>query len=93
MPLISKRYLNFDESDVHLMKEMLDKFHELHKGAAVPDYSNNYVSYLPVFSIALLASQEVMERLTRKLIWLTVVIAVLTLVLAALTIVLVVKSV
>lgn len=92
MPLLDKKYLVFDEEDVKLMKEMMLKFHEFHRGAGMPDYSTNYVGYLPVFTIALLASQESIERLTKKLVQLTGVMAIFTLVLIVLTFVLLFKG-
>jgi hypothetical protein len=82
MPFLNKRYQRFDKDDVRLMIDMMKKFHELHGETGMPDYSNTYVAYLPVFAIALLASQESVERLTKVLIAFTVVISVLTLILA-----------
>jgi len=81
MPILNKRYLCFDNEDVKLMQEMMKKFHELHQGTGMPDYSNIYSGYLPVFAIALLVSQEAISRLTNKLVWFTIVLAVLTAVL------------
>ncbi len=89
MGLISERYIHFDERDVELLRRMLGKFYELHKGAEIPDYASNYVAYIPVFTIALLAAQETTERLSRILVWLTVVVAAFSIVLAGLTLVLV----
>jgi hypothetical protein len=74
------------------MIDMMKKFHDLHQGTGMPDYSNIYVAYLPVFAIALLASQESVEKLTKKLVRLTYVIAFFTVVLAFLTLVLLFKS-
>ena len=51
MGLISKRYLGFDKEDVQQMKNMMKRFYEFHKGTGMPDYSNAYVGYLPVFAI------------------------------------------
>ena len=48
------------------MQKMLEKFHEMHKGTGMPDYATNYVGYLPVFAIVLLASQESLDKLTKK---------------------------
>lgn len=93
MGLIGKRCLEFNEDDVQLMKEMMRKFHELHKGAGMPDYSGIYVGYLPVFTIALLASQESVNRLSNKLLKLTWVIASLTVLLTALTLVMLIGGV
>ena len=86
--LRSKNYLRFDKDDVKLMQTMLKQFHEFHKGTGVPDYAINYAAYLPVFAIALLASQETVEKLTKKLVWLTWAIAFITIVIVALTLVL-----
>jgi len=85
MPLLSKKYLKFDKDDVELMHSMLKQFHDMHRGTGMPDYAGEYAAYLPVFAIALLASQESVETLTKKLVWLTRTIALFTVVLIALT--------
>jgi len=85
MPLLSKDYLRFDKEDAKLMQDMMKQFYDLHQDAEMPDFSVNYVGYLPVFAIALLASQQSVDKQTRVLIWLTVAIAFFTIVLAALT--------
>jgi hypothetical protein len=87
MPLLQKDYLRFDEGDVKLMQDMMKRFHEMHQGTGMPDYSSVYVGYLPVFAIALLASQEFVEKLTQKLVWLTWILVLLTIVVAGLTLV------
>ncbi len=89
MPLLkmNKSYLGFDEADVELMQKMLARFHEFHRNVGMPD-DVDYSSYLPVFAIALLASQESMDRLTRQLVWLTAVITALTVVIVILTVML-----
>ncbi len=92
MPLLSKNYLRFDKEDVELMKTMMKQFDDFHQGAGMPDYSNNYVGYLPIFAIALLSSQESVDKLTKELVWLTRVIAVFTVVLTVLTLVLLFKT-
>ena len=93
MGLIGKRYLGFDEEDVQLMKDMMKRFHEFHKGTGTPDYSGTYAGYLPVFAIALLAAQESVDRLSNKLLKLTWVIAGLTGVLTALAVVMLIRGV
>jgi len=85
MPLLSKDYLDFDKEDVQLMQDMMKKFHEMHRGTGMPDYSNVYTAYLPVFAIALLAAQNTVDRLTKELVWLTRGLVLLTVVLAVLT--------
>lgn len=85
MPLLSKKYLGFDEEDVKLMKDMMKKFHEMHYGTGMPDYSDTYAAYLPVFAIALLAAQNAVDRLTKKLVRLTWGLVLLTIVLTVLT--------
>jgi hypothetical protein len=92
MPLLNEKYLGFDEEDVILIKKMIAKFHELHRGSGMPEYSPHYVGYLPVFAIALLASQVAIDRLTKKLICLTRVMVLFTFVLAVLIFVLVIKN-
>jgi len=90
MSSLNQECLGFDESDVRLMQEMLAKFYEFHRGTATPDWSSNYVAYLPVFAIALLKSQQVTEKLSRRLEWLTWVLVVLTALIAILTLAMVV---
>ncbi len=74
------------------MQTMMKQFDDLHAGTGMPDYSNVYVGYLPVFAIALLSSQESVDRLTKELVWLTRVIVLFTIVLTALTLVLLFKT-
>ena len=85
MPLLSKDYLGFDKEDVQLMQDMMKKFHEMHRGTGMPDYSSVYTAYLPVFAIALLAAQNTVDRLTKELVWLTRGLVFLTVVLIVLT--------
>lgn len=106
MPLLSKKYLDFDEEDVKLMKTMMKRFFDFHQGAEMPDYATHYVAYLPVFAIALLASQETVkklsekllasqesvEKLSKQLLVLTYVIAGFTVILAVLTLILLLKT-
>ena len=92
MPLLNKKYLGFDEEDVQLMQDMMKKFHELHCGTGMPDFSNIYTAYLPVFAIALLAAQNTVDRLTKELVWLTRVLVFLTVVLTILTAILLFRS-
>jgi hypothetical protein len=92
MPLLSKKYLRFDEDDVKLMQNMMKRFHEMHHGTGMPDYSDAYVGYLPVFAIALLASQDSLDRLTKQLVWLTRIVAFFTLVLTMLTLALLLRG-
>lgn len=91
MSLLNKDY-PFDKNDVKLLQAMMARFHEMHQGTGMPDYSNMYVGYLPVFAISLLASQEAVEKLTKKLIRLTWVLVFLTFVIAGLTIALILKG-
>jgi hypothetical protein len=79
MSLLSKKYLSFDKDDVKLMQTMMKQFHDMHSSTGMPDYSSMYAGYLPIFAIALLASQESVEKLTKILIFLTVVLALLAL--------------
>lgn len=81
MLLVSKKYLNFDSKDVQLMKDMMKKFHELHRGTGMPDFSINYAGYLPVFALSLLAAQNTIDKLTKGLFSLTFVLTILTCVL------------
>jgi len=92
MPLLSKNYLRFDKEDVKLMQTMMKQFNDLHQGTGMPDYSDMYVGYLPVFAIALMASQESVDKLTKELVWLTRAIAFFTVVLTVLTLVLLFKT-
>ena len=93
MSILNKKYSAFDLEDVRLMQKMMADFSEMHKGTDMPDYSNAYAGYLPVFAIALLASQDSVERLTKRLVVLTWVIAALTLIMAALTVLLSIKGI
>jgi hypothetical protein len=92
MSLLDKKYLSFDEGDVKLMQDMMKKFYEFHKNSEMPDYSSSYVGYLPVFTIALLSSQDSIDRLTKELVWLSRLMAFLTFVLVLLTFVLLKKA-
>ena len=92
MPILSKKYLGFDQADVQLMRDMLTQFNDFHQSIGAPEFSYNYVAYLPVFAIALLSSQESIDKLTRILVWLTVVIAVFTIILTVLTLLLLYKT-
>jgi hypothetical protein len=92
MPILSKKYLRFDEGDVELMKAMMKKFNEFHSALGAPDFSFDYSPYLPVFVIALLSSEESLDKLTKELVWLTRVIALFSIALAVLTLVLLVKA-
>jgi hypothetical protein len=92
MSILDKKFLRFDEEDVKIMKEMMKRFYEFHHGAEMPDWSTNFAGYLPVFAIALLVSQESVDKLTKRLIVLTWILAILTLILVALTSVLVIKG-
>jgi hypothetical protein len=89
--LVNKKYLNFDSEDVQLMKDMMKKFHEMHRGTGLPDSSINYTGYLPVFALSLLAAQNTIDKLTKRLVWLTGELFFLTFVLTVLTSVLVFK--
>ena len=80
--MLGKELLEFSKEDVRLMQQMLARFHEFHEGTGLPDWSESYAAYLPVFAISMLASQKRMEKLTRVLIGLTLVLLVLTIVLA-----------
>ena len=91
MGILSKNYLRFNKDDVEMMKNMMKQFHEYHEGTGLPDFSKNYVAYLPVFAIALLASQKSVDKLARTLVWLTVVITTLTVMLTAMTLVMVIR--
>ncbi len=92
MPMLSKNYLRFDKEDVKLMQTLMKQFNDFHQGTGMPDSSDIYVGYLPVFAIALLTSQESVDKLTKELVWLTRVIAFFTIVLTALTLVLLFKT-
>ena len=61
MGLLNEKLSQFSQDDVALMDEMLKRFHELRGAAGFPDFSNLYVAYLPVFAIAMLASQQAAE--------------------------------
>ncbi len=54
MSLLKREYLNFDKDDVKLLQNMMKKFYETHQGAGMPDYSPNFIGYLPVATITLL---------------------------------------
>ncbi|MEX2161069.1 MAG: hypothetical protein WD751_04060 [Anaerolineales bacterium] len=77
--------ISFGKDDVDIMKRMLSKFHDYHQGSGLPDWSSNYVAYLPVFSIALLISQQKAERTNKILIRLTWALVFLTIVIAFMT--------
>ena len=91
MALLNMDYLRFNKKDVQLMQKMLKQFHEFHEGVGMPDFSNSYIAYLPVFAIALLASQEGVDKLTRRLVKLTWVIIALTIALTALTLIMAIR--
>ena len=92
MSLLSRGYLAFDEDDVSLLKEMMAKFHRMHTTTGMPDFSQTYVGYLPVFIISLLHAQEGVDKLTKRLLRVTWVLTALTIVICFLTIVLIVRS-
>ena len=48
------------------------------KRSGLPDYSDSYVAYFPVLTLALLKAQKGITRLTWTLIGLTVILAILT---------------
>lgn len=92
MSLLSREYLAFDEGDVGLLKQMMAKFHSMHSGTGMPDYSEAYVGYLPVFIISLLHAQEGVDRLTKRLLTVTWVLTVLTVFICLLTIALILRA-
>jgi amino acid transporter len=92
MSILGKHYLKFDQEDVRLMQDMMKKFHELHQSTGMPDFSINYAGYLPVFTIALLSSQESVERLTKRLVFLTWMLATLTIIVTVLTVALLFRN-
>ncbi len=79
MSKITKSLAEFDESDVKAMDGAIKKFDDFKKEArtGLPDYSPSFVAYTPILSLALLKSQATIEKLTRWIIALTVVLAVL----------------
>jgi len=77
MAILGRKVVEFDKADVKLLDEMLKRFYELKGSSGVPDYSPNYVAYLPVLALALLWSNKRLEKLTYTLIGLTVVLAIL----------------
>jgi len=78
MALLNNKYMQFDENDFQIMENMLKKFRGFRTEAGRPENAPNYVEYLPVFAIALLASQEAVDKLTKRLLCLTWIIAILT---------------
>lgn len=69
----------FDEHDVKALDEALRKFADFKRAvpSGLPDYSPGFVAYTPILSFALLKSQAAVERLTRRLTFVTRVLAVL----------------
>lgn len=78
MTILTKKLTEFDKEDVKLLDEMLRKFHEYKKGSGLPDYSSSYIAYFPVLALALLKSQDRLEKLTLVLVGLTIILAILT---------------
>lgn len=76
MGIIDKKVSLFDKEDIQFLDSMLKKFHDLKGRTGLPDYSPEYVAYLPVLIFALLSSQKKLERLTWALIVWTIVIAI-----------------
>lgn len=83
MSVLSEEVLDFDQNDVRTMIEMLKKFDRFHKGTGFPDYSEGYVAYLPVFAVALLQSQNKIEKLSSRIERLTWALVLLTLAMLA----------
>lgn len=92
MSLLNKEYLAFDEEDVELLKQMMSKFHRMHIGTGMPDFSQSYVGYLPVFIISLLHAQQGVDRLTKRLLAVTWVLTILTVFICLLTVVLIFRT-
>ena len=78
MSKLTKALSEFNKHDVKAMDEALRKFANYKTHSGVPDYTPNFVAYIPVLSFALLKSQAAVEKLTRVLIALTFVLAALT---------------
>lgn len=78
MSTLDKRHLEFDRDDVQLMSDTLEKFDKLHPKTGGPSWGDRYVTYLPVYALAMLKSQQSVERLTKVLIVLTAVLLLLT---------------
>lgn len=78
MSLFIKGLSEFNGDDVKAMDEALRKFADYKKNSGLPDYSPGFVAYTPILSFALLKSQAVVERLTKILVYLTIVLAVLS---------------
>ena len=79
MSTLTQALSEFDDTDVEAMDNALRKFAEYKKqrSSGLPDYSPNFVAYTPVMSFGLLKSQAAVEKLTRRLIILTWVLAIL----------------
>ena len=82
MSKLTKSLATFDENDMRAMDEALKKFADYKKASktGLPDFSPQFGAYIPILSFALFAllkSQAAMEKLTRWIVWLTVVLAVL----------------
>lgn len=90
MKILETRLLDFDRDDVKMMQAMLKQFNDLHQGTGMPDFSENYGGYLPVLTLALLSSQKSIDKLTQKMLLLTLLIAFFTIVLSALTVFLII---
>lgn len=80
--MLGDELLRFSQGDVRLMQQMLERFHEFHEGRGLPDWSESYGAYLPVFALSMLFSQKRIERLTQVLIVLTGALVFLIVVLA-----------
>lgn len=79
MSILTKALSEFDENDVEALDNALRKFADYKKQrpSGLPDYSPGFVAYTPVMSFALLKSQAAVEKLTRRIIILTYVLATL----------------
>ena len=79
MSKLANDLAQFDKNDVKAMDEARAKFDNFKKEnkSGLPDYSPGFVAYTPILSFALLKSQAAMEKLTRWIIVLTVVLVVL----------------
>ena len=82
MSIITKELSEFTENDIEALDNALRKFadYKKQKSTGLPDFSTNFVAYTPVLSFALLKSQAAIEKLTRMVIFLTVVLVVLAIV-------------
>jgi hypothetical protein len=79
MSILTKALSEFDENDVEALDNALRKFADYKKQrpSGLPDYSPGFVAYMPVMSFALLKSQAAVEKLTRRIIILSCVLAAL----------------